>query len=226
MAHSFIAYIDESGDDGLAGRYRQPGVRGGSSHWLALGATVWRLSRDLDAVRWANSIIDQMPEQKRTKPLHFKDMNHQQRVMAISALCGRPFRSVTVLASKQPIPAGTYRQPNHFYHYLCRYLLERISWLCRDARKDVPEGDGRVQIVFSRKRSMDYNDFRSYIQRLRDMNDPTIQIHWPVIDIDGIDAQDHGAGLGFKLQTSSRLESPPRLSQIFTVILKAALREC
>lgn len=49
MAHSFIAYIDESGDDGLPGRYREPGVQGGASHWLTIGAVVWRYSRDLDA---------------------------------------------------------------------------------------------------------------------------------------------------------------------------------
>jgi hypothetical protein len=31
MAHSFIAYVDESGDDGLPGHYRQAGARGGAS---------------------------------------------------------------------------------------------------------------------------------------------------------------------------------------------------
>jgi len=62
MAHSYIAYIDESGDDGLPGHFRQPGGNGGPSHWLAIGATVWRFSRDLDMVQCAKSIIGALPK--------------------------------------------------------------------------------------------------------------------------------------------------------------------
>lgn len=199
MAHSFIAYIDEAGDEGLSGKYRVPGRGGGSSHWLTLGATVWRLSRDLDAVRWARAILAQLPEQKRNKPLHFMDLDHQQRVMAIGGICQKPIRSIAIIANKPIIPAGMYAEHNQLYHYMCRYLLERISWLCRDLRRSVPEGDGRVKLVFSRKRTMNYQDFRDYIQLLRNMDDPKIQIHWPVIDIQGIEAEDHGSRFGLQL---------------------------
>jgi len=199
MAHSFIAYIDEAGDEGLTGKYRTPGNRGGSSHWLTIGATVWRQSRDLDAVRWARAIIDQLPEQKRGNPLHFMDLNHAQRIMTINGIRGKPFRITAVIANKPVIPEGTYTEKNQLYHYMCRYLLERISWLCRDFRPQVPEGDGRVKLVFSRKRTMNYQDFRDYIQHLRNKDDPEIQIHWPVIDIEGIEAWDHGARLGLQL---------------------------
>jgi Protein of unknown function (DUF3800) len=198
MAHSFIAYIDEAGDEGL-GKYRQPGIRGGASHWLTLGATVWRYSRDLDAVQWAKGIVQQLPEQRHGKPLHFMELNHQQRVMAIQSLCGRPFRSIAVIANKPVIPEGIYTARNQLYQYLCRYLIERISWLCRDMRPQVPEGDGRVKIVFSRKRTMDYDDFQAYMRLLWEAAQPDIRIHWPVIDIDGIEAHDHGARFGLQL---------------------------
>lgn len=199
MAHSFIAYVDESGDEGLTGKFRVPGRGGGSSHWLTLGATLWRNSRDLDAVRWAKSIIEQLPEARRRRPLHFMDLDHAQRVMAISTLAGEPFRSISIIANKPVIPQGIYTERSQLYHYLCRYLIERISWLCRDLRPSVPEGDGRVKIVFSRRRSMNYDDFQSYMLKLKDMDDPEIRIHWPVIDIDGIEAQDHGARFGLQL---------------------------
>ncbi len=199
MAHSFIAYIDEAGDEGLTGNYRQPGIGGGSSHWLTLGATVWRYSRDLDAIQWANAIIDKLPVQKRTRPLHFMDMSHQQKLMAVQALCGKPFRSISIIANKPIIPANIYTEKNQLYQYLCRYLIERISWLCRDMRPHVPEGDGRVKIVFSRKRSMDYDDFQAYMNLLHSMDDPDIRIHWPVIDIEGIAAKDHGSMRGLQL---------------------------
>ena len=199
MTHSFIAYIDESGDEGLSGRYRSPGKGGGSSHWLAIGATIWRKSRDLDAVRWARAIIDQLPEQKRKKPLHFMELDHPQRLMAVYGICDRPIRSITVIANKPVIPDGTYASSVQFYHHVCRYLIERISWFCRDYRPVVPEGDGRVKLVFSRKRTMDYQYFRDYLTHMHEMENPAIQIHWPVVDIDGLEAEDHGSRYGLQI---------------------------
>jgi hypothetical protein len=199
MAHSFIAYIDESGDDGLPGYYRQPGKRGGASNWLAIGAAVWRFSRDLDAVRWAKEIQAQMPEQKRGSILHFKEMKHEQRIMAINGICRRNMRLTTVIANKPIIPPGIYVQKNQLYHYMSRYLIERLSWLCRDLRRNVPEGDGRVKIIFARRGGMSTEDFKNYLRRLREAADPEIKIHWPVIDIEGIEAHDQPARLGLQL---------------------------
>jgi hypothetical protein len=119
--------------------------------------------------------------------------------MAIDEIRQKSLRSIAVIANKPVIPEGTYVQAGQLYHYLCRYLLERISWLCRDYRPNVPEGDGKVKIIFSRKRTMDYADFQNYVWRLRNLDDPEIRIHWPVIDIDGIEAHDHGARYGLQV---------------------------
>lgn len=199
MAHSFIAYIDESGDDGLPGHFRQPGGEGGPSHWLAIGATVWRQSRDLDMVGFAREIISNLPKQRKSKALHFKDLDHAQRVMAISGLATQPFRVTGIFAHKPIIPNGIYIEKNQLYHYMTRYLIERLSWLCRDYRPFVREGDGRVKIVFSRRGGMSYEDFQDYLRHLRDSHDPEIQIHWPVIDIDGLEAVDHSQRYGLQL---------------------------
>jgi hypothetical protein len=200
MTHSFVAYIDEAGDDGLnPEKFRVAGRGGGSSHWLALGAVVWRYSRDLDAVQWAKGILANLPEQRRSRPLHFKDLDHGQRIMAMRAICGKPFRLTTVIANKPIIPEGTYVERHQLYHYMCRYLIERISWMCRDFRPIVPEGDGRVKLIFSRRRAMNYPDFQNYMQHLQDLHDPDIQIHWPVIDTPGIEAHDHGSRYGLQL---------------------------
>ena len=197
MAHSFIAYIDESGDDGLPGAYRQPGVGGGASHWLTIGAVVWRLSRDLDAVRWAKEIAAQMPVQRRGKTLHFADMKHEQRIMAINGICRRSMRMTAVIANKPIIPEGIYGKKNQLYHYMSRYLIERISWLCRDLRPNVPEGDGRVKIIFARRGGMSTDDFKTYLRLLADTDNT--QINWSVIDIDGIEAHDQAARFGLQL---------------------------
>lgn len=132
MTHSFLAYIDESGDDGLPGHFRHPGGEGGPSHWFVIGATVWRASRDLDMVARARAIIARLPERKRHKPLHFTELDHAQRTMALAEMAGRPFRISGIFAYKPIIPDGIYVGKNQLYHYMARYLVERVSWLCRD----------------------------------------------------------------------------------------------
>jgi Protein of unknown function (DUF3800) len=199
MSHTFIAYIDESGDDGLSGRYREPGKGGGASHWLGIGAVVWRVSRDLDAVKWAKDVIAQLPEQKRSKPLHFVNLTHPQRIMALSGISAKPMRIIAVISNKPSIPEGTYTEKNQLYHYLSRYLIERISWLSRDMRPKAPEGNGQVKIIFSRRGGMSDPDFRAYLNHLKGADDPEIRIHWPVIDIEGIESFDQANRFGLQL---------------------------
>jgi hypothetical protein len=199
MAHSFIAYVDESGDDGLPGHYRAPGHQGGSSNWLTLSASLWRYSRDLEAVQWRDEIRNQLPVQARRKPLHCLNLNHQQRIMACQSLATRPMRSICVMANKPIIPPNIYTQKNQLYFYMSRYLMERISWFCRDTRPQVPEGDGRVKVVFSRRGGLSYDGFRAYLLRLKNGDQDGIQIQWNVIDIEGIEARDHPAKAGLQI---------------------------
>lgn len=195
MSHSFIAYIDESGDDGLQ-NFRAPGATGGASRWLVISACVVRLSRDLEMVNWRNEILTRMPD-KKSRDLHFAKLTHGQKVVAAQCLASKGVRAISVMSDKSTIPAEAYQDKNQLYFYLTRYLIERISWLCRDLRPKVPEGDGRVQIIFSRRGGMSYANFREYLERLR--QDRAVRIHWPVIDVTRIDAQDHSRRAGLQL---------------------------
>lgn len=197
MAHSFVAFIDESGDDGL-GNYRAPGQRGGSTKWLVISACVFRQSYNLEAVKWRDSISEKFVN-KKNRNLHFMDLNHGQRVVAAQTIGSLPLRALSVLAAKPPIPDGIYTSKNQLYFYMTRYLIERVSWLCRDHRPNVPEGDGRVKITFSRRGGMSYENFRTYLQHLKDHPTPEMKIHWPVIDIDAVDAQDHKKSASLQL---------------------------
>lgn len=196
MTYSFVAYIDESGDDGL-GNFRAPGSSG-ASHWLVISACIYRYSFDLEAVRWRDEILDLMPSKKR-RNLHFSNLNHTQRIVTTQKLANKPIRAIGVLSNKTLIPVGTYSSKNQLYFYLTRYLIERISWLCRDLRPSVPEGDGRVQITFSRRGGMSYGDFAEYLRWLRLSTGTTNRIHWPIIDIDGIQALDHSTRAGLQI---------------------------
>jgi hypothetical protein len=186
--------IDESGDDGL-GKFREPGQQGGQTSWLVISACVYRASRETEVVGWRDSILSKMPE-KKSRVLHFENLNHQQRIVAAQSVGQFPLRVMNVISNKKTIQPGTYTQKNQLYFYLARYLIERVSWFCRDSRHPAGE-NGQVKITFSRRGGMSYPDFRDYLLRLK--QDPAVQVHWPVIDIDGIKAQDHSVRAGLQV---------------------------
>jgi hypothetical protein len=197
MSHSYLAYIDESGDDGI-GNFREAKVRGGSSKWLVISDCIFRQSFDLDAVSWRDEIKNMMPE-KRGRDIHFAQMNHNQRTATAKSLVKRPIRAISILSNKTTIPDGVYTNRNQLYFYLTRYLIERLSWLCRDMRPQVPQGDGRVKITFSRRGGMSYPEFRAYLEHLRNADDNDINIHWPVVDVEAVSARDHSTSAGLQL---------------------------
>ncbi len=197
MVYSFLAFIDESGDDGFR-RFREAGSNGGSSRWLVLSALVIRQTHSLEAVAWRDEISGRMPERK-SRDLHFKNLNHGQRVVTVQSLASRPVRVMSVLAAKERIRSDVYVEKNQLYFNLTRYLIERISWLCRDLRPSVPEGDGRVAITFSRRGGMSYKAFQEYLRRLERAQDDDVRIHWPVIDIDAVKALDHSRNASLQL---------------------------
>jgi hypothetical protein len=195
-AHTYLAYIDESGDDGLDVPFREIGNAGGSSKWLVISACLFRKTHSLDAVRWRDEISEKMPERK-SRLLHFTRLNHGQKLAAVQTIAGKPLRALSVIAAKEPIPKGTYKDKNQLYFYMTRYLIERLSWLCRDHRPSAPEGDGRAAITFSRRGGMQYDNFRAYLERLK--LDKEVRIHWPVIDINAVTAADHSSSATLQL---------------------------
>jgi hypothetical protein len=194
MTHHFIAYIDESGDDGLSGKYRGAGRRGGSSRWLTVSACVMRSAWDREAVTWRDEILARA--EKKTKTLHFVDLTHAQRLVTCQYLAKKPVRAITVLSNKETIAPGTFADSHQYYFYLTRYVVERISWICRDYAINGSE-NCRVKIIFSRRGRMSYGEFRAYLVHLK--NNVETNIHWDAIDIDGIDAQDHSTRAGLQL---------------------------
>ena len=194
--HSFLCYIDESGDEGF-GNYRQPFAQGGASRWLIIGGCLIRASRSLEVVRWRDEIRSTCRPIQRKRDIHFQDFSHSERRAACTILSTKPVRFTSVLGCKERLESEDLKGRNKLYFYLTRFLLERVTWLCRDLRSEVSEGDGRVKIVFSRRGGMSYEGFRDYLYRLK--ADPEVSIRWPLVDIDSIDAQDHSRVAGLQL---------------------------
>ena len=156
---SFRAYIDESGDEGF--QFRTSSKEQGSSDWFVLSAFLTRKKTDLDTVK----IIDQIREEFRLpskKHVHWKKLKHPQKVRYAQFLAGLQARVIAVCVHKPSLlEPEKFQDRYRLYFYAVRYLVERISWLARDYHNLVKwGGDGTVELIFSNRQGMSYNDLR------------------------------------------------------------------
>jgi hypothetical protein len=178
MACSFIAYVDESGDEGF--KFLTPPARG-STQWFCLSAVVVRRIREPQAV----VLIDDV-RQRLQKPhkytLHFRKLNHTQKVMFSQRVAQTSsLRFVTVLAHKPSLMDSSLIAGSRLYLFATRMLLERISWLCRDASDRHGDGDGTCEVIFSNRTNLSYEEMRDYLALLEARSqDIDCRIDWTV----------------------------------------------
>jgi hypothetical protein len=196
MRSSFVAYIDESGCEGFKFMPNEQG----SSRWFVLSALVLRKDNDLLAVelaKQARTLLNKAHKQA----LHFRNLKHEQRVPLARLIGGAPARTISVLIHKPSIrePEVFQQQAYRLYRYASRLLIERLSWLCRDTRK-AGEGDGTVEIIFSNRSAMSYDDLRGYLEHLRTGDEAAdVRVDWDVIRPDRIRAVNHEQLAGLQL---------------------------
>jgi hypothetical protein len=197
MKPSFIAYIDESGDEGFV--FNADGS--GSSRWFVLSAAVIRQANDLKIVSCLKQVRDILNKPLKT-PLHFVDLKHEQRVPYIRRVGELPMRTVSVLVYKPLIAEPEKFQNTKYllYRYATRLLLERVSWLCRD-QGQLGEGDGFTEIIFSNRSNMSYEDIRSYLLLLKqsEENPQMVQIDRSIIDPERIRSVEHSKLAGLQV---------------------------
>lgn len=198
MKPSFVAYIDESGDEGF--RFNADGS--GSSRWFVLSAVVIRQSNDLQMVSCLKKVREVLGKSERY-PLHFVDLKHDQRIPYIRRVGELPIRTVSVMIYKPLITSPENFQNTKYllYRYATRLLLERVSWLCRDHRKH-GEGDGFCEVIFSNRSNMSYEEIREYLRKLRHQadDDPQrVQIDHTMIDPERIRSVEHAKLAGLQV---------------------------
>ncbi|MEX2185521.1 MAG: DUF3800 domain-containing protein [Pirellulales bacterium] len=180
MPSSFIAYIDESGCDG----FRQGA---GSSDWLVFAAAVFRTQREPQSVQVVDRVRAEL-NRPPNKDLHFTDLHHSQRVVYVSRVAATSMRCIVIAVHKPSLlDKGTFQVKNRLYHFGCRLLVERISWLCAAHRQD-DGGDGGVELVFSHRRTISYDDIKNYLRTLQRQG---TEIDWTTIDPDRVRALPH-----------------------------------
>lgn len=198
MKPSFLAYVDESGDEGFV--FNADGS--GSSRWFVLSAAVVRQTNDLQMVTCLKEVRLVLKKEPKT-PLHFVDLKHEQRVPYIRRVGELPIRTVSVLVYKPLIAEPEKFQNTKYllYRYATRLLLERISWLCRDQRR-AGEGDGFAEIIFSNRSNMSYEEIRVYLRLLlqqAEANPQQVQLDRTVIDPERIRSVEHSKLAGLQV---------------------------
>lgn len=194
MRHGFRVYIDESGDEGF--KFETPGR--GSSRWFVLSAVVTRDADDLEAVRLVERVRQRLNKAPR-EPLHFRKLKHEHRLPYVDEIARARLRAVNLVIHKPSIqePERFTSEPHLLYRHATRYLLERVSWLCRGSRR---ADDETAEVIFSNRSCMSYDQMRDYLQRLKERTGEfDVRIDWSVLDPRQIQARPHDSLMGLQI---------------------------
>jgi len=196
MSASFVVYIDESGDEGFV--FNPDGS--GSSRWFVLGAVVLRKSTELATVKLNDAVRTVLKYDAKRKPLHFVDLRHEHRVVWIDHVARAPIRVLVVAVHKPSLrEPERFQQKSMLYHLATRFLLERVSWCCRDHRRE-GEGDGSTEVVFSHRANISYPDMRASLTLLKKKAEVgDVSIDWGVIDPEKMTAASHASRMGLRI---------------------------
>ncbi len=187
MSGTFIAYIDESGSEG--------GEHGkGASEWFGLTAVVTTLE-------YAPVLDERLAafkeEYKRTPdwPFKFTSLDPKRKIRIAQALSELPVKITSILVHKQSLKNEKLRNDHkRLYFYYGKFLIERISWICRDSR-NAQADDKRCQIVFSKRNKFPYHEFQEYLRNLP-VTDLKCRASWDYIDADLVSAIPHHKSSG------------------------------
>ena len=193
MPPSFMVYIDESGDEGFT-------FHKGASEWFVISAVITRKETDLETVKLVDRVraILKKPDKK---PLHFRDMKHEQRLPFISEISKERIRCISVLFHKASIKEPEKFQDRYrLYFYSIRLLLERVSWFCRDHMSPKYPGDGTAEIIFSNRAGMSYEEMKKYLEYLHEKTDVFgVRIAWETIKTEQFYTYTSGSRMGLQI---------------------------
>lgn len=200
MTASFVAYIDESGDEGFKFRTNPDDQR--SSDWFILATFITRKKTDLETVK----VIDKVHEEFKLHPrkhIHWKNLKHPQKVRYAQIMATLRARLIAVCVHKPSLlEPEKFQDRYRLYFYAVRYLLERISWLVRDRHNPGKwGGDGTIKLVFSNRQGMSYEEMRDYLRLLNKRQEvgQDIRIDFEKVPIDELSSRTPGKSMGLQL---------------------------
>jgi hypothetical protein len=168
--YDYIAYIDESGDDGL--KSVKPRSFPGSSEWLVLSAVVIRAANESKVAGWVQNIRSGF-RSNQARALHFADLSHSNKIAVCKKMASLDVRCFAVASNKKNMQG--YSNPDAckipsqcwFYCWMTRVLLERVSRFVLD-RAMMEYGEPRLlRIEYSARGGLKYNQMNAYYEWLR-----------------------------------------------------------
>jgi hypothetical protein len=200
ITSSFVAYIDESGDEGF--RFRNAGHGQASSDWFVLSAFITRKKTDLETVKVIDKVRNEFELPPR-KHIHWKKLKHAQKIRYAQLIAVLQTRLITVCVHKPSLlEPETFQTRYRLYFYAVRYLLERISWLARDRHN--PNrwgGDGTVELFFSNRQGMSYDEMKDYLRllELQQQAGQDIRIEFDRVPLEKLKTRTPGKSMGLQL---------------------------
>lgn len=172
--YEYVAYIDESGDQGL--QKVKPLDPKGSSEWLIVSGVLIRKKYEDEATTWVNNIIPKL-ESPQLRGLHFRKLKPQWRQeLVCREIAGLPLRLFVVCSNKKNMKgynnpfAAQVPSQCWFYCWLTRVLLERLTHFVDEDAKDRFGESRRVKLVYSRAGGLKYSQMAAYYEWMRDKN--------------------------------------------------------
>lgn len=138
----------------------------GSSEYLAMGAIVVRRVNLPHVMQMFDEARAERRKPDGAKFKKFSKSNSKDNFVLTQALGSKPVK-VAVIGFHKPSLENTYVRQNHGneYNYLFKFLIERISWIVRDA--DSAGGDHSTDIILSRQEMYSFDELRGYTEKLK-----------------------------------------------------------
>jgi hypothetical protein len=159
----FTAFVDESGCDGFE-------FDRGSTDFLVIGAIICRTE---NIGQYADALTRARTECRKPPDWQFKSFKRMgssdgQRWRVVSEFAKTQAQVVSTAIYKPGLDAQGWRDnAGDLYFQASKFLIERISWACRDTHLKLASPDPFVRIVFSERGGLRYDRFRAYMERLR-----------------------------------------------------------
>lgn len=169
--YDYVAYIDESGDQGL--QRVKPIDPQGSSEWLVVSAVLIRKENEAGAPQWVSDMVGKL-DSPQLRTIHFRKLDPPWRKKIVcEEMAALPLRCFAVCSNKKnmrgyenPFAAQVPSQ-NWFYCWLTRVLLEKVThFVAADSRRRYHEVR-RVKLVYSRAGGLRYGQMAAYYEWIR-----------------------------------------------------------
>lgn len=205
--NSYVVYVDESGDEGFS-------FERGSSEWFVLSGVITHAATDLETVKLVD-VAKSLLKKPVKKPLHFRKLKHEQRLPFVGLIADAKLKVVNIMVHKKSIrEPEMFRERYRLYYYSVRYLLERVSWYCRDHKDPDGYGDGSANIVFSNRGGMSYCELRDYLSLLKRTSVVRdVRIDWDVLNPEQVQAFSPGKRMGLQIADAVATSSYYALKQ-------------